>query len=87
MANTRSAEKQQRQAEKANTRNRAGKTRLRTTIKTTRATIAAGSADQAVLNTTASAIDKAAKKGLIKENTANRYKSRLAKAAKKTETK
>lgn len=87
MANTRSAEKQQRQAEKANTRNRAGKTRLRSTLKTTRATIAAGTPDPAVMNMIASAIDKAAKKGLIKENTANRYKSRLARAAKKTETK
>ena len=33
MANTRSAEKQQRQAEKANARNRAGKSRLRSALK------------------------------------------------------
>jgi len=33
MANTRSAEKQQRQAEKATVRNRAGKSRLRSSLK------------------------------------------------------
>jgi small subunit ribosomal protein S20 len=87
MANTRSAEKQQRQAEKANTRNRAGKTRLRSNLKTARTKISDGSPDASVLSTSFSQIDKAAKKGLIKENTANRYKSRLAKAVKKTEAK
>ena len=83
MANTRSAEKQYRQAEKARARNRATKTRLRTTMKKTRGTIAEGNPDDKTLNETFSAIDRAAKKGVIKKNTANRYKSRLTKATKK----
>jgi small subunit ribosomal protein S20 len=83
MANTRSAEKQYRQAEKANARNRAGKSRLRTALKKARTSITEGNTDQAVLSTGFSEIDKAAKKGLIKENTANRYKSRLAAASKR----
>jgi small subunit ribosomal protein S20 len=79
MANTRSAEKQQRQAEKAALRNRAGKTRLRTALKKVRASVT----DAKSLSTGFSEIDKAAKRGVIKGNTADRYKSRLAAAAKR----
>jgi small subunit ribosomal protein S20 len=82
MANTRSAEKQQRQAEKATTRNRAGKSHLRTALKKARASVETG-ADAKSMSTGFSEIDKAAKKGIIKKNTANRYKSRLSKAAKR----
>ena len=84
MANIRSAEKQRRQAEKANTRNRGGKSRLRTALKKGRASADQGASD---LSTTVSEIDKAAKKGIIKKNTASRYKSRLAKAAKRATAK
>jgi small subunit ribosomal protein S20 len=87
MANIRSAEKQRRQAEKRNARNRAGKSKLRTTLKTTRKNIAGGDADKDTLATSFSVIDKAAKTGLIKENTANRYKSRLAAASKRAAAK
>ena len=87
MANTRSAEKQYRQAEKAKARNRAGKSRLRGALKKARTSISEGNTDQAVLSTGFSEIDKAAKKGLIKENTANRYKSRLAAASKRVAAK
>jgi small subunit ribosomal protein S20 len=83
MANTRSAEKQQRQAEKANTRNRAGKSRLRSALKKARTAVESGSADASVLSTGFSEIDKAARRGVIKDNTANRYKSRLAAASKR----
>jgi small subunit ribosomal protein S20 len=83
MANTRSAEKQQRQAEKANERNRAGKSRLRSALKKARTAVDSGSADAAVLSTGFSEIDKAARRGVIKGNTADRYKSRLAKASKR----
>jgi small subunit ribosomal protein S20 len=83
MANTRSAEKQQRQAEKANTRNRAGKSRLRSALKKARTAVDSGSADASVLSTGFSEIDKAARRGVIKDNTADRYKSRLAKASKR----
>jgi small subunit ribosomal protein S20 len=87
MANTRSAEKQQRQAEKANVRNRAGKSRLRSALKKTRAEVDGGNVDVSVLSTGYSEIDKAAKRGIIKGNTADRYKSRLAAAAKRASAK
>jgi small subunit ribosomal protein S20 len=83
MANIASAEKQRRQAEKKNERNRAAKSSLRTSLKKARAAISGGDADNETLATSYSAIDKAAKTGLIKENTANRYKSRLAGASKR----
>ena len=83
MANIRSAEKQRRQAEKRKARNRAGKSTLRTTLKKARTTISGGDTDKETLSSSFSAIDKAAKKGLIKENTANRYKSRLTAASKR----
>ncbi|HUJ14603.1 MAG TPA: 30S ribosomal protein S20 [Thermoanaerobaculia bacterium] len=80
MANIRSAEKQRRQAEKARVRNRAGKSRLKSALKEARG----GAPD---LNKAFSEIDKAAKKGIIKDNTADRYKSRLSAAAKRTAAK
>lgn len=83
MANIASAEKQRRQAEKRKARNRAGKSALRTSLKKARTDIKGGDADKETLATSFSAIDKAAKSGLIKENTANRYKSRLAGASKR----
>ena len=87
MANIRSAEKQRRQAEKANARNRAGKSRLRGALKKAKSTIAEGKGDQSTLSASFSEIDKAAKKGVIKNNTADRYKSRLARATKRAAAK
>ena len=87
MANIASAEKQRRQAEKKKARNRAGKSTLRTTLKKSRASISGGEGDKETLSSSYSAIDKAAKRGLIKENTANRYKSRLAAASKRASSK
>jgi small subunit ribosomal protein S20 len=84
MANIRSAEKQRRQAEKANTRNRAGKSRLKTALKKARGSAEEGNTE---LSTGFSEIDKAAKKGVIKKNTANRYKARLAAASKRATAK
>ena len=83
MANIRSAEKQRRQAEKAKARNRAGVSHLRSALKKARTGAAAGTTDASVMSTGFSEIDKAAKKGLIKDNTASRYKSRLSAAAKR----
>jgi small subunit ribosomal protein S20 len=83
MANIRSAEKQRRQAEKAKERNRAGTSRLRSALKKARTSIAGGDTSKEVLAGGFSEIDKAAKKGLIKNNTADRYKSRLSAAAKR----
>lgn len=84
MANTRSAEKRDRQDTKRASRNRAAKSRLRTGLKRSRAAVqeTKGDAAKPALSVGFSEIDKAAKKGVIKKNTANRYKSRLAKAAK-----
>ena len=87
MANIASAEKQRRQAEKRKARNRAGKSTLRTALKKARTAIEGGDADKDTLAAGYSAIDKAAKSGLIKENTANRYKSRLAGASKRAAAK
>ena len=83
MANTRSAEKQQRQAEKAAARNRAGKSRLRSALKKARGSVT----DSNAVSAGFSEIDKAAKQGIIKGNTADRYKSRLAKASKRATAK
>lgn len=85
MANIRSAEKQMRQAEKAKTRNRAGKSTLKSQLKKAHAAIEGSAEDvKDVLSRTFSTIDKSAKKKLIKSNTADRYKSRLSAAAKKS---
>ncbi len=77
MANTRSAAKRARQKLKRTLRNRSVVTRLRSMQKAVRSTEAA-SADQ--IRSLLSAIDKAAKRGIIHENAANRRKARLNKA-------
>ena len=87
MANTRSAEKQERQAEKRNLQNRGGKSRLKSALKKSRAAVAESGDHKPVLSAGFSEIDKAAKKGVIKKNTANRYKARLAAASKRTTAK
>ena len=87
MANIRSAEKQRRQAEKHKERNRAGKTRLRSALKKARTAVAEGTADDKSIAAGFSEIDKAAKKGVIKTNTADRYKARLSAAAKRAAAK
>jgi small subunit ribosomal protein S20 len=77
MANTRSATKRARQTLKRSLRNRSIVTRLRTMQKQVRPT-QTPSADQ--IRALISAIDKAAKRGIIHENAANRRKARLNKA-------
>jgi small subunit ribosomal protein S20 len=81
MANHKSAEKRVRQNAKRNEINRNNRSKLRTSIKKLRTTLAAhdkkGSGD--LLNPTVSLIDKAVNKGLIHRNTAARHKSRLTK--------
>jgi small subunit ribosomal protein S20 len=76
MANTRSAAKRSRQTLKRTLRNRSVATRLRTMQKGVRSAEASGDQIRAVI----SAIDKAAKRGIIHENAANRRKARLNKA-------
>jgi small subunit ribosomal protein S20 len=80
MANHFSALKRARQTEKRTARNRANRSRLRTALRQLRESLAKGdkqSADQ-VFRQTVSALDKAIQKGVLHENTASRYKSRLS---------
>lgn len=71
--------KRARQARQRAVVNRANRTRVRTMIKRMRAALGAGDATAAgnLLRPTLSAIDRALSKGVLRENTANRYKSRL----------
>lgn len=79
MPNIKSAIKRVRVTKKKNLRNRMIKSAMRTSLKKFDVATAAGSADQQLLSATAASIDKAASKGVIHKNAANRKKSRLAK--------
>ncbi|MGH9681302.1 MAG: 30S ribosomal protein S20 [Candidatus Acidiferrales bacterium] len=71
--------KRARQSQKRAAINRANTTRVRSAIRRLRAAIAAKDAKSAgeLLRPTLGAIDKAISKGVLEENTGNRYKSRL----------
>lgn len=79
MANHKSAEKRNRQAEKRNEVNRRNRGALRTEIKRLRAAVEEGDREEALalLPKTVSVIDKAIQKGVIHKNAAARYKARL----------
>jgi small subunit ribosomal protein S20 len=79
MANTYSAIKRMRQAERRTEFNRRNKSRLRHQIRAMRRAITAKDVKTAsdLLPTTFSIIDRSAKSGIIKKNTAARYKSKL----------
>jgi small subunit ribosomal protein S20 len=80
MANHFSALKRARQTEKRSARNRANTSRLRSALRQLRESLAKNDkqAAQQVYRQTVSALDKAIQKGVIHENTASRYKSRLS---------
>ena len=80
MANTKSAEKRNRQNATARERNRGRRSSLRTAIKRLRAAVAAGDAAKAaeLLPATLGILDATAHKKVIHTNTASRTKSRLA---------
>ena len=80
MAHHASALKQMRQGEKRRARNRKNLSQLKTQVKRLRAAIAEGNAEGAkkLLPETVGVIDKAAKKGIVHDNAASRYKSRLS---------
>jgi small subunit ribosomal protein S20 len=80
MANHFSALKRSRQTEKRSQVNRANRSRLRTALRDLREAITAGDrkAAQSSFRASVSVIDKAIQKGVIHENTAARYKSRLS---------
>ena len=80
MPNIKSAKKRVKVSEKKNLRNRVVKSGVRTAVKKFDAAVQADPASAAaVLNETTSAIDKAAAKGVMHKNAANRRKARLAK--------
>ena len=85
MPNIKSAIKRVKVNEKKNLRNRMIKSAMKTDIKKYEAAVAAGSADAAMLSATASAIDKAAAKGVISKTAASRKKARMAKRLNKAE--
>jgi small subunit ribosomal protein S20 len=81
MANHLSALKRARQTERRTVRNRANTSTLRTQLRDLRETIEKGdkAAAEVSYRKTVSALDKGIQKGLLHENTASRYKSRLGK--------
>lgn len=76
-----SALKAHRQTIKRTAHKRALRSKLRTALKSIRAAIDSGdtAGAKAALNQTVSVIDKMSGKGIIHDNAAGRYKSRLAK--------
>jgi small subunit ribosomal protein S20 len=81
MANHFSALKRARQTEKRTARNRANTSQLRTALRSLRESLEKGDKTVAgeTYRQTVSALDKAIQKGVLHENTASRYKSRLSK--------
>ena len=79
MAHHASALKQMRQGVKRRARNRQNLSQVKTQVKKLRAAIASGDGESArkMLSETVGSIDKAAKKGIVHDNAAARYKSRL----------
>ena len=77
MANTKSVQKRARQSVKRATVNRESKTRVKTARKAVLAAITSGNKQNALSewHVLCSAADKAAKKGVIHKNSANRIKS------------
>lgn len=90
MPNTKSAERRARVGARRHARNKSVKTRLRTLERKYRTLVTAGKTEDAskALRDATSALDKAAKKGVIPKRRASRKKSRLSvslvKAAKTT---
>ena len=84
MANIKSQIKRNKQNEKARLRNKAVRSELKTRVKAAESAAAAGAdgADEAT-RLAMGRIDRAANKGVIHRNAANRKKSRLAKRVSK----
>jgi small subunit ribosomal protein S20 len=80
MANHYSALKRARQTETRTARNRMNRSRLRTQLRQLKEALGGSNKEQAekVYRETVSALDKAIQKGVLHENTASRYKSRLS---------
>jgi small subunit ribosomal protein S20 len=79
LANTRSAIKRMKQGEKRRARNRAVRSRVRSAIKTARASLQAGAGEaRTTVLAAIRTLDKAVTKGVVHRNTAARKKSALA---------
>lgn len=80
MPNTKSAERRARVSTRRQARNKSVKTRLRTLEKNYRTLLESGKKDEAgqALRSAVSAIDKAARRGVIPKGRADRKKSRLS---------
>jgi len=80
MANHFSALKRARQTTKRTSRNRQNTSQLRTSLRSMRESLEKGdkAAASQTYRETVSALDKAIQKGVLHENTASRYKSRLS---------
>ena len=83
MPNIKSAIKRVKVSEKKNLRNRMIKSAMRTNVKKFATAVEAGQADAAMLSAAQGVVDKAAAKGVIHKNAANRKKARMAKAMNK----
>ena len=81
MANHVSAIKRYRQSQRRRLINQMSRHRLKTQLKKLRAAITSGKAAEAkaLLPETFGVIDRSVQKGVVKKNTAGRYKSRLTK--------
>ena len=79
MANTKSAIKRLRSAERRRLHNRVYRGQARTAVKKARSLMAAGNLEEAreAVQAASRALDKAAAKGIIHKNNASRRKSRL----------
>lgn len=86
MANIKSQKKRNRQNEAARLRNRAMRSELKTRSRTALEAAEAGDAEAAAeaLREAQKRIDKAASKGILQKNTADRRKARLAKQVAKS---
>ena len=83
LPNIKSAIKRVKVNEKKNLRNRMIKSAMKTQIKKFETAASANEVDVKLLSATQGAVDKAAAKGVIHKNAANRKKARLAKRAQK----
>jgi len=79
VANLRSALRDIKKSRKRAARNQSVRSAIKTWMKKSRTAIAAGEENaMEVLSSTSALVDKAAKRGIIHKNAANRRKSRLA---------
>jgi small subunit ribosomal protein S20 len=85
LANTRSAEKRNRQSQKRRARNQGVRTRVKSAVKKVRETLERGelAAAEEAFKVAARVIDQASSKGVVHRNTASRKIARLAKAVSK----